>query len=44
MKMMFSILADCGLVLEKHIENNINNDEGTDIKEILGEIAISILW
>lgn len=40
MKMMFSTLVDCGLALEKYVENNVNNDEGIDIKETLGEILL----
>lgn len=40
LKMMFNTLVDCGLVLQKYVENNIGNEEGTDIKEVLGEVIV----
>nr|WCC58070.1 cytochrome P450 [Pharsalia antennata] len=43
LKNMFSTLVDCGLVLEKYIESNIDNVEGADIKEILGKFSTDII-
>ncbi|KAJ8913649.1 hypothetical protein NQ315_007366 [Exocentrus adspersus] len=43
MKSMFSTLADCGLVLEKYIDNSIDNVQGIDIKEILAKFSTDVI-
>lgn len=43
MKTMFSTLADCGLVLERYVEENIDSDEGIEIKDVLGKFSTDII-
>ncbi|XP_018577090.1 probable cytochrome P450 6a14 isoform X2 [Anoplophora glabripennis] len=43
LKSMFSTLVDCGLVLEKYVEGHIDNEQGADIKEILGKFSTDII-
>ncbi|KAJ8949549.1 hypothetical protein NQ314_008178 [Rhamnusium bicolor] len=43
LKAMFQTLADCGIVLEKYIENIAETKEASDIKEILGCYSTDII-
>nr|WCC58078.1 cytochrome P450 [Pharsalia antennata] len=43
MKTMFSTLADCGLVLEKYVEEHIDNDTGIDMRDVLGKFSTDII-
>lgn len=42
-KMMFQTMADCGVILEKYIEENIAGKEVVDIKEVLGRFSTDII-
>ncbi|KAJ8913636.1 hypothetical protein NQ315_007353 [Exocentrus adspersus] len=42
-KSMFQTLVDCGLVLEKYIEENITPKEAVDIKNILGCFSTDVI-
>lgn len=37
MKSMFGTVVECGEVLGKYIESNLDNVEGLDVKEVLGK-------
>ncbi|KAJ8913632.1 hypothetical protein NQ315_007349 [Exocentrus adspersus] len=43
MKSMFSTLADCGLLLEKYIQNSVDNVKGNDIKEIVSKFSTDVI-
>ncbi|KAJ8913634.1 hypothetical protein NQ315_007351 [Exocentrus adspersus] len=43
MKSMFGALADCGLLLEKYIRNNVDNVKGNDIKEFVGKFSMDVI-
>ncbi|KAJ8944237.1 hypothetical protein NQ314_009514 [Rhamnusium bicolor] len=43
MKVMFQILVDCGLILEKYMEEYVNTKEPIDIKDVLGRFSTDII-
>ncbi|KAJ8933324.1 hypothetical protein NQ318_020827 [Aromia moschata] len=43
LKAMFQTLVDCGIVLEKYFEANINNTDPVDIKDILGRFTTDVI-
>ncbi|KAJ8940736.1 hypothetical protein NQ318_005487 [Aromia moschata] len=43
LKAMFQTLVDCGLVMEKYIDENVNISEPVDIKEILANFSTDII-
>lgn len=43
MKQMFQTLTDCGIILEKYMEEKIKDDQPLDIKEILGCFTTDII-
>ncbi|KAJ8913650.1 hypothetical protein NQ315_007367 [Exocentrus adspersus] len=43
MKMMFQTMVDCGLILEKYIEEDVANKKVVDIKDVLGRFSTDII-
>lgn len=41
MKMMFGTLIECGSVLEKYIQQHVDDKDGVDIKNVLGKVTLS---
>ncbi|KAJ8932508.1 hypothetical protein NQ318_008735, partial [Aromia moschata] len=40
---MSQSLVDCGIVLEKYFEANVNNTDPVDIKDILGRFSTDVI-
>ncbi|XP_023310269.1 cytochrome P450 6a2-like [Anoplophora glabripennis] len=43
MKMMFQTMADCGVILEKYIKDEVAGKQVVDIKDILGRFSTDII-
>ncbi|KAJ8913631.1 hypothetical protein NQ315_007348 [Exocentrus adspersus] len=43
MKMMFQTMVDCGLILEKYIEEDVADKQVIDIKDVLGRFSTDVI-
>uniref|UniRef100_V5GHG9 Cytochrome P450 6A1 n=1 Tax=Anoplophora glabripennis TaxID=217634 RepID=V5GHG9_ANOGL len=43
MRMMFQTMADCGVILEKYIKDEVAGKQAVDIKDILGRFSTDII-